>query len=597
MSNVVSIDPRNALSFSSFGEGADPDAMSFRPRSILHGDRWRELDFKGSYYKCSQHDAKIWDFDGRVVGANPRSVQPLISSEKSPTYIPLNMRKPSNPVRLGKAIVASFTNLIFGESRFPTIKVEGDEEAQDFAQTIARVGDLPSVMIRARNLGGSMGTVGISWCFHEGLPRFEAHDAKNLYVHSWLDRLKLKPRHVTEVYLHKRQFWDGKGFNWKFFWFRRDWTPNGDFVFKDVPFEKNRDPIWDLDEEKSNRHGEGRLHFEWVQNEPTDEIDGEADYDGLYEKLDQLDILSSVVNRGGIANLDPTLKLKMDPDLVNRSGVKKGSDNAIITGVDGDAEYMELAGTSVDAGLKLMAENRRSILETAQCVIADPNEVAAQGTSSVAMKMMYSPMLARVSVLREQYAKAMTSILSAMSAVARERMAEPIEAVDPQTQETAPARFVLALPPKVEEVEEEVMLDQLDPATGQTVQVPSGEIVKVPREVPRSPGRGGDVTLVWPAFFPPTHDDQQKIVGAMTQATGGKAFISVETAADITAVAFGVDPAEERRRLEAEAQTSTAQTEAMFPPIGGGSPPGQASPPQQKLPPLPEIPEEKPPTG
>lgn len=603
MSNVYAIDPKNVLSFSSFG---GDDAMRFRPRTILHGDRFRELDAKEAVYKCSSHDHKLYDFDGRVI--SPKAMQPLISSEKSPVYIPLSQRRPSAPVRLGKTIVNTFTGLVFGENRFPMIKVEGDDLAQDFAQTVARVGNLSQTMIRARSLGGSMGTVGLSWCFHQGEPRFEVHNAKNLYVHSWVDRVRLLPRHVTEVYLFFKVVWDGKGFNKKFFWYRRDWTPEGDFVFVDVPFEKDKDPYWAVDEERSNRHGEGLVHFEWIQNLPSDEIDGEADYDGLYDQLDVLDLLNSVVTRGAIINLDPTLKLKMDPDLVDRRGVRKGSDNALVVGEGGDADYMELAGTSIEAGLKLRDALRRDVLEGAQCVVPDPNEVVAQGTSSVAMKVMYAPMLAKADILREQYATPVRRVLANMSQVARMRLREPIEAVDPSTGQTAPAAFSLNLPPRIVEMEQSEMVEQpeeveqTDPLTGvvsmvQTgnmISTPTGAVLKVPTAIPRDPGRGGEVSLTWPPYFPPTYDDQNKVVTSMQLATGGKAMLSVETATDLVAAALGVDPAEEKRRVESEGQATTAGTEAMFPSTGGSTPP---VPPQQPLPQLPPLPEEQPPPG
>lgn len=615
MSNVVSI--RGGGAFGGADPGGGDDSRNFRPRSILYGDRFRDLDYRESYYACTQHDSKLYDFDGRVI-SGPRAIQPLISAEKSPIYIPLKMRRPAAPVRMGKIIVDSFTNLLFGENRFPNIRIDGDDRSQDFAQTLARVARLPMQMIRARNLGGSVGTVGMSWCFHEGVPRFEIHNAKNLYVHSWLDRVLLLPKHVTEVYMFYKVKWDGKGFNKSYYWFRRDWTPDGDFVFADVPFEKDKDPVWEVDEEKSNRHGDGVVHFEWIQNVPTDEIDGLPDYEGLFDQFDQLDILNSVVTRGAILNLDPTLKLKMDADMVKRLGVRKGSDNALVVGLDGDASYMELAGTSIEAGTKLLESMRRSILETAQCIVPDPHEVAAQGVSSVAIKTMFAPMLSKADVFREQYAAAMKRMLENMVQVAKNRMGQtqmrpvldeegnPI--VDPTTGEPAmeEVSFVLSLPPRVEMVPQQVpsmtptvdpmtgapavdpmtgapMQSQtIDPATGQPQMVDAvdekGQPIVLPQKFPRVPGEGGEVSLNWPPYFAPTFDDQAKIVTAMQTATGGKAFLSTETATDIAAAAFGVDPAEERKRVQEEGANAQAQQGAMFPPAGGGPPSGGGPP-------------------
>lgn len=553
--SVIKIDPNNAMSFSAFG--ADKDTFGgLGARSLLDGDRYRDLERKQSFYECTQHDAKAWDFDGRPI--SPRSMQPLLGAERS-WWVPLKMRRPSMTYRLGKIIVDSFTNLLFGENRFPKIEVSGDEQTEDLLQTIVRVGKLPLKMIQARSMGGSTGTVGLSWCFREGKPRFEVHDAKNLFVHKWRDRLELIPEHVSEVYLFSKIKWDGRQFNRQWYWFRRDWMPEADIVFEDVPFDNNPDSVisWKVDMEKSNFHGDGCCHLEWIQNLPSDEMDGIPDYEGLYEAFDTIDLLSSVISKGAILNLDPTVKLKVDADLVNRLGVSKGSENALVVGKDGDADYLELGGSSIDAGLKLLDQMRRSTLETAQCIVPDPHEVAAQGVSSVAVKTMFAPMLAKADVLREQYGSAIERLLTNMVNVLKEKLTAEVSVVDEETGQESPAEFFLDLPMKVEEQ------PVIDPVTNED----TGETRAA--KIPRGIGPGGEIQLAWPPYFPPTPDDQGKIATALQTMTGGKAVLSQETAVEQAARAYGKDPTEEWKKVQgqnkadAEAQASMFDTAAV----------------------------------
>lgn len=586
MANIVSIDPRNALAYtqeggpnSSFGPEQTTFGRGFSGRTILNGDRFQDLDRRSAYYECRQHDAKPFDFDGRVA-SGPRSSQPLMGAEKAHWYVPLKMRRPSAPYRIGKIIVDAFTSLLFGDNRFPAVRVDGDEKSEDFAQTLARVGRLPQKMILARNMGGACGTVGLSWCFYKGKPRFEVHDAKNLHVHAWEDRVALIPRHVSEVYLFYRVQWDGKGFNKRYFWFRRDWTPEWDVVFQDVPYEPKKEPHWAPDLSKSVKHRDGRAHIEWIQNIPTDEEDGLPDYDGLYDQMDALDVLCSVVVRGATLNLDPTLKLKLDPDQVALQGVKKGSDNALLVGLNGDASYLELGGQSIEAGIKLIETKRRSILEAAQCVVPDPHEVAAQGVSSLAAKMMFAPMLAKGDVLREQYGAPIERVLDMMTTVARAASQVSVSVPDPDTGEQRPGQLHVDLPQKVEKkpaIDPDTGLRQKDPETGDDM---PDQILKTDRE----PGEGGDMHLRWPPYFPPTSDDQTKTVANMQIATGGKPFLSAETATEIVAGAYGVDAAAERRKLEAQEKSDEADQASMFPaPNAHGGPPG-APPPRPPKP-------------
>lgn len=552
---VVAISDKNALSYSSFGAETTMDP-SFRGQSVLWGDRYAQLDRCESYYACAQHDLKTWDFDGRPW--NPRSVQPLIGAERSGIYIPLNMRRPSSTYRIGRIIVNAFTSMIFGEQKFPAVKVLGDMESEDFARTVAQEGRLPIKVAQARTLGGAMGTVGMSWCYVKGKPRFEVHNAKNLYVHSWEDRIALIPRHVTEVSQFYKVQWNGKEFARVYYWARRDWTSDADIMFRDVPVVQGQEPQWIQDEERSVLHEDGRIHFEWIQNLPSEAVDGFSDYEGLFENMDAIDVLMSIVYRGAALNLDPTLKIKMDPEMIGTMGIRKGSDQAIIVGESGDAEYLELGGSSLEVGLKIIEMKRKALLEAAQCIIPDPNDIAAQGTSSVALKMMYAPMIAKCDGIREQYGTAIERLLEIPLVVAQKMSSKRVIIMN-DAGEKEEAVYAVKLPMRMESK----MVPELDPVTGKTINK------EVTTPVQRTPGKGDDVVLQWPPYFAPTPDDQSKAATTLQIATGGKAFFSTKTATEIAAAAFGVDPSEEVKRVEGQSSTEAAAQGTMFPPMGG----------------------------
>src|SRR6266404_1694920 len=279
-----------------FGPGSTWNGMS-----ILASPRFALLQSKESYFKCTQHDSKRWDFDGRIIsGINP--TQPLIGLEKSAFYVPLRLRRPSSPYRLARVIVKSFTNIVFGEGRFPTFRVNGDLTTQDFANALAHATRLPSKMIRARNIGGATGTACLSWAFINGYPRINVHNPKYIFVHSWADREELIVRHATEAYLVPQLEWvpETKKFDYVLYWYRRDWTEKEDIIFKPLKWERGVDPLpyWEPDLDASVTHNDKVCHFHWIQNLPDDEVDGASDYEGLFENFDVLDLLLSVILRG-----------------------------------------------------------------------------------------------------------------------------------------------------------------------------------------------------------------------------------------------------------------------------------------------------------
>jgi hypothetical protein len=468
--------------------------------------------------------------------------QPLITGEQLPWYTPLKDRRPSLPYRIGRVIVRAFTGMLFGDKRFPELDVLGDFEASDFASALVKESKLPTRMVHARNLGGSTGSVCLSWCFYNGKPKIRVHNAKNIHVHAWVDRDDLLIRHASQVLLFDKDEYDQKEQRIvkNYYWFRRDWTPNADIIFHEVPYDSKVDPVWYPDESRTVIHNDGICHLLWIQNTPSEEdIDGEEDYHGLYDKMDMIDLLGSTAGKGTILNLDPTLVLKMDPDIAPRAGVRKGSENALYVGTDGGASYMEMAGSGVASGMSVLAELRRSLLEEAECVIPDPNTIAASGTSSIALKVVYTPMLSKCNIYRDQYGPPIQYLMQCMLEVARARMNKRIMLPNGTVlQET------ISVQPRVEHVVEE----QED-----------GSIVTNTKLVARTPGNSSEVDLAWGEYFVATSLDKHELAGTLQVASGGKPFLSPRSATELFAKTMGNDPEEEWKRMQLAAQEAAAK--------------------------------------
>lgn len=562
---------------SSFGVDQTTLGPQFRARSIAESERSRLLDRRQAYYSCSQHDWKQYDFDGRLIQqGNPLLGQPLLMSEPSNWYVPLKTRRPSAPYRLPRAIVDAFTNLIFGYQRWPTVRCPGDPDTEEFVRAVVEVTKLRTLMVRARALGGSCGTTGLSWRISKGVPRIRVHAAKHIYVHAWADRELLMPGHVTEIYRFPRDEWDDqkKQFTRNWYWFRHDWTPVADVAFREIKADPGVDPAWIIDEENSYRHDDGFCHFVWVQNLPTDseDIDGVPDYEGLYENFDALDLLNSVLVRGTTLNLDPTLILKLDPEIVALHGIKKGSDNSLSVGLAGDARYMELQGSSVQVGTTLFTKMREAALEVAQCIIPDPNQIGAAGTSSVALKVVYAPMLGKADVLREQYEGAMRTLLTQITISARRQMdGPPVVLTDDEGNETE-MEPTIELPPRM------VTVDVLDEQGN-----PTGE--KQERAVPVRPGPSSRLVFDWGDYFLPTPSDQQQTASTLSAMVTGN-LLSQESGADLASRVVRIDPRADWALLQKEkAQKAAEQAQAQGAPPDAFGGMGGAVGNQDELPP------------
>jgi hypothetical protein len=154
-----------------------------------------------------------------------------------------------------------------------------------------------------------------------------------------------------------------------------------------------------------------------------------------------------------------------------------------------------------------------------------------------------------------------------MLRVVRDNAKVTVPVVDIGTGQQVEAQQIVMLPPKIERE------PKTDPVTGKT----TGEFTI--KKTDREPGESEDVTVRWPPYWLPTPTDQNAMATALTAATGGKAYLSSQTAVDVAASAFGVDPAEEWRRVSEQKQSDDAQEMAMTPGIGGQVPHKDALPP------------------
>lgn len=567
-----------------------------------------------AYFRNRQHDGKAFSWSGKVLASFEPGHQPLLKTAKLDYHVPLDERRPCAPYRLAPFIVRSFTSLLFGEGRDPEIRVVGDPDTQDFHEALAREMRLWERFRHARNVGGSSGTVGVSWRFWQGKPRLQVHPRSSLHVQSWADREELIPEVVSEIVQVEREVYDeeSKKIVNKRFWRRRDWTPLADVVFVDQRCD-SRDKSWIVDDSEGATvvHGEGFAHFRWIAN--ADDYDGscpegEPDYAGQEEACDAIDMACSGLMHGGTKNLEPTLLLKIEEAILQTiSNVHKGSDNALPVGEKGDANYLEISGASIDAGIKLVGFARGAVLEACQVVAPDPDKVAAAGSSSVAQRMLYAPMLAPASGLRSTYGRAAVGLLQDMERSIR--MRQPIAGEDGElTYPIAPSGRPAEPPPEGETdhptsmagdqgeapeeppVEEDLYVDLpprvveeqvTDPETGE----PTGEVRT--RVEPRKLGKGGEISLHWPEWFPLTPDDRAKEVGTLSTGSGGKAVLPQKAAVERAAALYDLDPKEAWAEVAKQRQAEAEAEAGMFPPAGdveAPAPPAQPPEPEEAPP-------------
>jgi len=435
-------------------------------KEVCESERYKRLAKLEAYGTGRQYAGCKYNWDGDVEYSDA-----VIAPGY---YVRHKQRRPSYRVGMTQTCVAKLTDFAIAEDRLPEISVPGDQEAETFVRSMATEAYAVQSLIESRGYGGVAGAVMLSFAFVDGTPCIEVHKSIELTVLKWGDlRLGKDPNCVLKV----RKFTRKVGKDQKEFWYLRYWSATEEAI-AEVPCEGYNAQTWMLTTQwVVVEHGCGDCPCVWIQNGKDEDPDGCPDLsDDSRENSENLDRLLSATLKGTIANVDPTLVIHMDP-ATNPGTVRKGSDNAIFS--QQGAQYLELSGTAVEAGLTKAKAIAKTVLDQAGVVLPDQERLTANASSGEALKLLYKPMMARCDKLRTQYGQhGLQRLLVAMLRAAKKLGGGVV------------------LPPKLV-----------------TTRGKNGEVLSV-TEKPVTPGTSERVTVTWPPYFTPTASDAAAVVNA-----------------------------------------------------------------------------------
>jgi hypothetical protein len=461
---------------------------------------------------------------------------------------PVCERTPNAPYHLGRVIVNRFTELLFGEHRFPKVEVPNSHETEVFLNELAKSVQLKAHMIEAATLGGSQGSVVTMFKAVKGKFQLESFNSKWV-TPEWEDY------HSGEMYAFKVSYpyedyaYDEQLKEWvlKLFLYTRIVTQEIDVTFFPQEAEwkygfnagvQLKDPKEQLrvNPDEAFYHGFGFVPAVFIQNLPRhDQIDGDSSFECAEELIERLSENLSAIHSALQGNLDPTLILKITPEdykkLQLMGGVISTGSNgaAIVVGDKGDAKYIEIQCEGIKVAMEVIGMMRTYALELADCVIADPHRLTGAAQSAAAMKLLYAPMLSKCDMLRTQYGengirKLLGKMLSAY------RLLTAVRTLEDGTQTQGKFKDLKYKDPKTQ------------------------KLVVAKPDMDTDPD---DMGLKWGDYFMATTADVFQAVEAAVMATGNKPVTTQKRAAAYVA-SFLEDP--DLETTLAELVTEAAQT-------------------------------------
>jgi len=518
--------------------------------------RFRQIDRFQAFYLCTAYNRHELDWDGlsadQMETISPEIMVPYGYTQPAQD-VKVRAKRPTAPSNICKATVERFTGLLFGESRRPEVIVEGDPDTEDWLAAVMEQCRFWAKWREARNMGGACGSVLVTVGVRKSRFAMEIHNPKHCQV-VWRDRRTFEPAAVLICYRYpvEEPVFDPKtreviGTQLVEYLKRRIISENEDIVFKDAKLAPDEGPPpWIVESEV--HHGLGFFPGVWIQNMPViEEEDGDPDCQGAWQSIDTYDRMLAQMNKGALLNLDPTPVIKTDPkEVMALADVQKGSEHALYVGANGDAKYMEISGSGIEVGEKILGVLEQNISKVTRCVFLDPEKLSGAAQSGKAMEYIFAQMIEKADDLRAQYGDlGVVPVLVIIEKIARKLQGASVELPAAEDGTRRIGVFKIELPPRRD-----------------------GK--------PQKLGPGGYIRIKWGPYFSATENDKE-ITIRNAAAAKSAGLVDLETAVK------GIAPIYEVRDVQGMMKKITAeQDEEMqrqLGPVEDAAPPPPAEKP------------------
>lgn len=419
---------------------------------------------------------------------------------KSEEFVPIRDRKPRVVFNVAKVLVDKVTSKLVGTSVFPKFTIEDDPEDTDFLRMVQKVTRFRKHLLEPIRRSLISGSCFVRFFFIDGTPKMEHYLGK--YCYPKFDALgELDSLEVKYVYEDP----DDKDSQGRplFKWYRLVLSKSADILYDNPEYkEGNSEPKFTVVEQ--NDHNLGWVQGEWLR--PAEfkfDPDGSSLFGDILDFIDDVNYSLSQSSQAVSYNQEPQLTVNgVDEDEL--AELINSSEKAWDLGREGEAKFVESTMKGTEEAREVRKEARQFMLEVVRVVISDPDKMAASAQSGRALEILNAPLVELIDELRTIYEPQIVNLLVKLSMTF---VTLGIQGAD----------LAIEMPPQYKPV-------------------------------------SLDISVHWPAIFPPTIDDIAKKVSAVVQASQGH-IISHETGTRWIAQDFGVeDIDEEVKKIQNEAE-------------------------------------------
>jgi len=310
-------------------------------------------------------------------------------------YVPIRKRKPRVIYNLAKVLVDKVAAKLVGESAFPKFIVEDDDDDTAFFRIVQKACRFRRSLITPIKHLLISGAVFVRYYIINGVVKIEYAKSKYCYpvfnASGELESISIK-------YVYEDQ--NDRNTNGTPIqkWYKIELTKTADILYDNPVYRAGVRPSFN--EVNRAEHGLGWVQGEWfVTHEDKFDYDGYSLFGDILGFIDELNYSLSQSSQAASYNQEPQLIVNnVDEDELER--LVKSSQKAWNLGRQGEAKYLETDLGAVEAVSNLRDKMRSCALDVVRIVLHDPEKMVASAQSGTALGILNAPLVELIDELR-----------------------------------------------------------------------------------------------------------------------------------------------------------------------------------------------------
>jgi hypothetical protein len=357
--------------------------------------RSQKLSEVEKYLKNTQYDhLENWD----------------VAQMNNEEHVPLHKRKPKIIFPFARVFADRVSSKLAGMSTFPKLKIEDDPETEFLMNLVINGAWIKPKMLEAAADFIVFNSVFVSFKWDDGYLNIEKY-CSNFCYPVFKSNGQLESVTVKYVYDDPNETNDqGKPIQK---WFKKEFGEFADILYDNPEFDSTSTEEPEFAEVERAEHGLGYVQGEWISNgESRFSPEGGKDPFVVQIKdfIDALNYNLSQTHQATAYGMDPQLLIKgLSEEEVDE--LIKGSGKAWLMGREGEATYLEAAGSGLDQGKNTRDDFFKRVQDIARIVLLDPEKMVANAQSGKAMEVMHGPMVELINELRPWFEKGFISLM------------------------------------------------------------------------------------------------------------------------------------------------------------------------------------------